>query len=47
LQHIDQEINDVEVHHVGNECGAQSTYSFSEEKLPPMNHMEYRRMVVC
>jgi hypothetical protein len=46
LQHIDQEINDVEVHHVGSECGGQSTYSFSEEKLPPMNHMEYRRMVV-
>jgi len=24
LQHIDQEINDVKLHHVGNECGGQS-----------------------
>jgi hypothetical protein len=46
LQHTDQEINDAEVQHVENECGGQSTNSFSEEKLPPMNHMEYRRMVV-
>ncbi len=46
LQHIDQEINDVEVHHVGSECGEQNTNSYSKEKLPLMNHMEYIRMVV-
>ncbi len=46
LQHTKQEINDVEEHHVGSECGRQSTYSLLEEGLPPMNHMEYRKMVV-
>jgi hypothetical protein len=46
LQHIDQEINDVEVHHAESECGGQSTNSFSKENLPPMNHIEYTRMVV-
>ncbi len=46
LQHTKQEINDVEVHHAGSECGGQSIDSFLEEELPPMNHMEYRRMVV-
>ncbi len=46
LQHTEQEVNDVEKHHVGIECGGQSTYSLSEEGLPPMNHMEYKKMVV-
>jgi hypothetical protein len=46
LQHIDQEINDVKLHHVGNECGGQSIDSFSKEELYPMNHVEYKRMVV-
>ncbi len=34
------------LHHVGSECGGQSTDSFSEEELRLMNHMEYKRMVV-
>ncbi len=46
LQHIDQEINDVEVHHARSECGGQSTNSFSKEILPLMNHMECKRMIV-
>jgi hypothetical protein len=46
LQHTDQEINDAEVHHAESECGGQGTNSFSKEELPPMNHMEYKRMVV-
>jgi hypothetical protein len=46
LQHIEQEVNDAKVHHVGSECGGQSVDSFSEEKLLPMNHMEYKKMVV-
>jgi hypothetical protein len=29
-----------------SECGGQKTYSLSENKLPPINHMEYIRMVV-
>jgi hypothetical protein len=29
-QHTEQEVNDVEVHHVGSECGGQITNSFSE-----------------
>jgi hypothetical protein len=39
-------MNDAEVHHARSECGGQNTDSFSEEELLPMNHMEYRRMVV-
>jgi hypothetical protein len=46
LQHTEQEVNDAEVHHVGSECGGQSTNSFSKEKLPPINHMDYRKMVI-
>ncbi len=46
LQHIGQEVNDVEGHHAGSECGGQSTYSILEKGLPPMNHMEYKKMVV-
>ncbi len=46
LQHTNQEINDAEVHHVESECGGQNINSFSEEKLSPMNHMEYIKMVV-
>ncbi len=46
LQHTKQEVNDVEEHHVGSECGGQSTYSLSEEGLLPMNHIEYRKMVL-
>jgi hypothetical protein len=46
LQHTDQEINDVEVHRAESECGGQITNSFSKEELLPMNHMEYKRMVV-
>jgi hypothetical protein len=46
LQHSEQKVNDAEEHHVGNECGGQSTYSISKEGLPPMNHMEYKKMVV-
>ncbi len=46
LQHTEQKLNDAEEHHVGSGCGGQSTYSLSEEGLLPMNHMEYKRMVV-
>jgi hypothetical protein len=46
LQHTEQEVNDVEEHHVASECGGQSTYSLSKGGLPPMNHMEYKKMVV-
>jgi len=44
LQHTEQEVNDAEKHHARSECGGQNT--FSKEGLPPMNHVEYRRMVV-
>jgi hypothetical protein len=33
LQHIEQEVNDVEEHHAGNECGGQSTDSVSEKRI--------------
>jgi hypothetical protein len=46
LQHIRQEVNDAEEHHAGNECGGQSIDSLSKEGLLPMNHMEYKKMVV-
>jgi hypothetical protein len=46
LQCTKQVVNDVEEHHVGSECGGQSTDSPSKERLPKMNQMEYRRMVV-
>jgi len=46
LQHTRQEVNDVEEHHVGSECGGQNTDSLSEEGLLPMNHIEYRKMVL-
>jgi hypothetical protein len=46
LQHSEQEVNDVEEHHAQSECGRQNTNSHSEEGLPPMNHMECRKMVV-
>jgi hypothetical protein len=46
LQHIDQAVNDVEAHLIGNECDEQNVDSFSKEELLPMNHVEYRRMVV-
>jgi hypothetical protein len=34
LQRIGQALDDAEEHHVGSECGGQSTYSPSEEGLP-------------
>jgi hypothetical protein len=46
LQHTKQEINDAKEHHARSECGGQNTNSLSKEGLPPMNHMEYKRMVV-
>ncbi len=45
LQHIEQKVNGGRTH-ARNECGKQSTNSFSEEGLPPMNHMEYKKMVI-
>ncbi len=45
-QRTRQAIDDAKEHHVGSECGGQSTDSPSKERLPKMNQMEYRRMVV-
>jgi hypothetical protein len=42
LQHTQQGVNDAEKHQVGSESGGQNTYSLSE-RLPQMNHMEYKK----
>jgi hypothetical protein len=46
LQHIGQLVDDAGEHHTIDECDGQNTYSPSEEGLPQMDQMEYRRMVV-
>jgi hypothetical protein len=37
LQHTGQAVDDVKEHHVGSECGGQSTNSLLEEELLQMN----------
>jgi hypothetical protein len=46
LQHINQKTNDDEAHLARNESDGQNVDSFSNKELPPMNLVEYIRMVV-
>ncbi len=46
LQHIRQSVDNVGEHHTIDECDEKNTDSPSEEGLPQMDQMEYRRMVV-
>ncbi len=46
LQPTGQAKDDVEEHHLVGDCGGPSTNSPSEEGLPHMDQMDYRRMVV-